>query len=98
MLTQQAINDIKKQEAAELSAIKIKKQFIEAEESEKKAKEIIEKMKEKPEQKINEKTESKKEKPAVKEIAPVKITVDDLANFCKSKGFVFRSSDIYGVS
>ncbi len=64
-------------------------------ESEKKAKEIIEKMKEKSDGKINEK-ESKKEKPAVKEIAPVKITVDDLANFCKSKGFVFRSSDIYG--
>ena len=64
-------------------------------ESEKKAKEIIEKMKEKSDGKINEK-ESKKEKSAVKEIAPVKITVDDLANFCKSKGFVFRSSDIYG--
>lgn len=25
-----------------------------------------------------------------------KITIDDLANFCKEKGFVFRSSDIYG--
>lgn len=25
-----------------------------------------------------------------------KISIDELANFCKSKGFVFRSSDIYG--
>ncbi len=25
-----------------------------------------------------------------------KINIDELANFCKSKGFVFRSSDIYG--
>ena len=25
-----------------------------------------------------------------------KITIDELANFCKAKGFVFRSSDIYG--
>ena len=25
-----------------------------------------------------------------------KITIEELANFCKSKGFVFRSSDIYG--
>src|SRR3989344_816206 len=27
---------------------------------------------------------------------PTKISIDELANFCKSKGFVFRSSDIYG--
>ena len=27
---------------------------------------------------------------------PTKISVDELSNFCKSKGFVFRSSDIYG--
>lgn len=25
-----------------------------------------------------------------------KISIDELANFCKSKGFIFRSSDIYG--
>ena len=31
-----------------------------------------------------------------KEILPTKISVEDLANFCKKKGFVFRSSDIYG--
>src|SRR3989344_1590761 len=24
------------------------------------------------------------------------ITIDELANFCKTKGFIFRSSDIYG--
>src|SRR3989344_8278163 len=24
------------------------------------------------------------------------ITIDELTNFCKTKGFVFRSSDIYG--
>ncbi|MDO8516819.1 MAG: glycine--tRNA ligase [Nanoarchaeota archaeon] len=26
----------------------------------------------------------------------VKVSIDDIANFCKKKGFVFRSSDIYG--
>ncbi len=31
-----------------------------------------------------------------KEILPTKISVEELANFCKKKGFVFRSSDIYG--
>lgn len=31
-----------------------------------------------------------------KEILPTKISVEELANFCKRKGFVFRSSDIYG--
>ena len=26
----------------------------------------------------------------------MKLTIDELANFCKRKGFVYRSSDIYG--
>jgi len=30
------------------------------------------------------------------ELVHQNISVEDLANFCKSKGFVFRSSDIYG--
>lgn len=36
---------------------------------------------------INENKQEKFEK---------KITIEELANFCKAKGFVFRSSDIYG--
>ena len=32
-----------------------------------------------------------------KELKPsVKITIDELANFCKAKGFIFPSSEIYG--
>ena len=33
-----------------------------------------------------------------KEIKPLTkpLTIDELANFCKAKGFIFRSSDIYG--
>jgi len=39
----------------------------------------------------NKKMENKEEKKQ-----NTKIGVEELANFCKSKGFVFRSSDIYG--
>ncbi len=57
------------------------------EEAEKKAKEIKEKMEnQKPTQ--GEKQEVKTEK--------TKITIEELTKFCKEKGFVFRSSDIYG--
>ena len=51
--------------------------------AEKKAKEII---KEKKEIKISNETEK----------VNTKISIEELANFCKRKGFVFRSSDIYG--
>ncbi|MAH03661.1 glycine--tRNA ligase [Candidatus Pacearchaeota archaeon] len=51
--------------------------------AEKKAKEII---KEKKEIKIDNETEK----------VNTKISIEELANFCKRKGFVFRSSDIYG--
>ena len=56
-------------------------------EAEKKAKEILEKPIEK-----EEKQEVKKKINLVKK----DISIEDLATFCKSKGFVFRSSDIYG--
>ncbi len=62
-------------------------------EAEKKTKEISDKIKEKMDE--EKKTESKKNKPEVKHETK-KISIDELANFCKSKGFVFRSSDIYG--
>jgi glycyl-tRNA synthetase len=53
-----------------------------------KAKEIMKKMKEpKPE------NENKKN---IGEEIKTQITIEELANFCKKKGFVFRSSDIYG--
>src|SRR3989344_2744127 len=42
--------------------------------------------------KTSEKTAKAKEEK--KEQKP--ITIEDVANFCKRKGFVFRSSDIYG--
>ncbi len=58
--------------------------------AEKKAREIIKKMKgkvEKKKRKVVEKT---------KKLMSEKISVEELANFCKRKGFVFRSSDLYG--
>ena len=62
-----------------------------------KAKKIIENMKNqeikpeiKKEKALNVKVEKDEEKPKEK------ISVEELANFCKAKGFVFRSSDIYG--
>ena len=64
------------------------------EEAEVKAKELIKKMETKVE---NNKPFEKVSKPEEKiEIIHKKISVEDLANFCKSKGFIFRSSDIYG--
>ncbi|VVB82199.1 Proline--tRNA ligase [uncultured archaeon] len=58
-------------------------------EAEKKAKEIIENMEKKEIPKEKMKKEEQK-------IESSKISIDDLANFCKAKGFIFRSSDIYG--
>ncbi len=62
-------------------------------EAEKKAKETIEKM-----EKENKKDEMKEKISPEKseEKIVTKITIDELANFCRSKGFIFRSSDIYG--
>jgi len=75
-------------------------------EAEKKANEIIKKLKEKNnleekmknnlKEKTNEKISSKiiiedKQSPTED-----KLTIEELANFCKTKGFIFRSSDIYG--
>ncbi|MEX0932709.1 MAG: glycine--tRNA ligase [Candidatus Pacearchaeota archaeon] len=54
-------------------------------EAEEKMNEFLEKMKDKEEEKI---TEVKIEKSSM--------TIEELAQFCKSKGFVFRSNDIYG--
>jgi glycyl-tRNA synthetase len=55
-------------------------------EAESKAKEIINNMKEKIEK---DKTEESK-------LLQKKITIEELSNFCKQRGFIFRSSDIYG--
>src|SRR3990167_1639883 len=57
-------------------------------EAEKKIKELMEKKKT---QKVEKKMEIKKI-----EYERTPITVEELSNFCKRKGFVFRSSDIYG--
>ena len=42
------------------------------------------------------KKKNKLRKDVKKEYIPTKISIEELANFCKSKGFIFRSSDIYG--
>ena len=67
--------------------------------AEEKAREIAENMgKEKQAGKIEEKKEKKKmEKNQTNEIEnKSNLSIDELAQFCKRKGFVFRSSDIYG--
>lgn len=43
-----------------------------------------------------EKKESKKIVEVKKNESKGKVSVDEIANFCKKEGFVFRSSDIYG--
>ena len=80
-------------------------------EAEKKAKEIInsvEKDKTSREEKINkpeiknkemnEKLDNKEELKGltIEDKASSILTIDELANFCKKKGFVFKSSEIYG--
>jgi len=60
--------------------------------AEQKAKGIIEKIEK---EKIKSK-EVKDKKVKIKEKEIKKISIEELTNFCKRKGFVFRSSDIYG--
>ncbi len=36
------------------------------------------------------------QKNLMEDYKPTKISIEELANFCKQKGFIFRSSDIYG--
>ncbi len=64
-------------------------------EAEKKAKEI---MKNLGREKTIEKTMDKSENRVIEKVRleHEKISIEDLSNFCKRKGFVFRSSDIYG--
>jgi glycyl-tRNA synthetase len=60
-------------------------------EAEKKYAEIIKNSDKKDiqmEEKINEKLESN--------LVQKKVSIDEIAKFCKEKGFIFRSSDIYG--
>ncbi len=57
-------------------------------EAEKKAKEFMET--------IKTKEDDEKEKTEKNIDLSTEISIDELANFCKSKGFIFRSSDIYG--
>ncbi|MGV8152437.1 MAG: glycine--tRNA ligase [Candidatus Nanoarchaeia archaeon] len=70
------------------------------EEAEKKAKEIIESLKNTDSNKsdmeekkiIQENTQNTPKN----EISEKKITIEELSNFCKEKGFVYKSSEIYG--
>ena len=55
--------------------------------AEEKAKQIIKKL---------EKSKTSMKERKTKESQSTKISVEELTNFCKKKGFVFRSSDIYG--
>jgi glycyl-tRNA synthetase len=73
------------------------------EEADKKAKEIIESLKNKEKgdenmtkDKKEEAQEKKKEEKPESKSGKSKIDIDELTNFCKREGFVFRSSDIYG--
>src|SRR3990170_3206711 len=69
--------------------------------AEQRAREIIEKKKseiverEKTDIKIQAKP-SKRIEISKYKLEHKKISIDELANFCKAKGFIFRSSDIYG--
>jgi glycyl-tRNA synthetase len=73
-------------------------------EAEKKASEIIKNMKnsetkkdtEKREKLKNETIEKTEEVKILINETPTEISIEELSNFCKAKGFVFRSSDIYG--
>jgi glycyl-tRNA synthetase len=78
-------------------------------EAEKKAAEIIKNIKKEEtlekKEKMEEKKETKKEELKIssrisieskQDLIENKITIEDIANFCKAKGFIFRSSDIYG--
>jgi glycyl-tRNA synthetase len=60
------------------------------EEAEKKYAEIIKKLNQK-DNKMESQSENKKDV-----LVQKKISIDELAKFCKEKGFIFRSSDIYG--
>jgi len=70
--------------------------------AEKKSREIIRQIKEgkfvrKAEDKKIVKGKEVEEKKVIKgSYKPTKISIEELANFCKAKGFLFRSSDIYG--
>ena len=55
-------------------------------EAEKKAKIILEGVKSK----------DKKQVKKIVKLVKTDLSIDELANFCKSKGFIYRSSDIYG--
>jgi len=61
-------------------------------EAEKKYAEIIKKLNKK-DNLMESKTDEKK---SISKLVQKKISIDELAKFCKEKGFIFRSSDIYG--
>ncbi len=65
------------------------------EEAESKKTEILKNLDEK-EIFMNEEKKTEKKKNSAKELIHKKISIDELAKFCKEKGFVYRSSDIYG--
>lgn len=63
------------------------------EEAEKKAKEIINNL----QKEVSSENKTEKKQIEIKsELKTKNISIEELAKFCKEKGFVFRSSDIYG--
>ncbi len=67
--------------------------------AEKKAEEIINKIKNEASAKENKKIEDRtgnEDNISEYKLEHKKTSIDELANFCKAKGFIFRSSDIYG--
>jgi glycyl-tRNA synthetase len=67
-------------------------------EAQKKAKELMDKSEGKMENKIAERQETKtpEKNEEYSELKTTPISVEELAKFCKEKGFVFKSSEIYG--
>ncbi len=69
-------------------------------EAEKKAEQIIKSLTSKKEmyvdQRIERVDESKKKVSFVSKLVRKKLSIEDLANFCKKKGFVYPSGEIYG--
>ncbi len=66
------------------------------EEAEKKAKEIIENLKNKESKTEVMKTNKENVRIAIEGKAGSILSIEEITKFCKEKGFVFRSSDIYG--
>jgi glycyl-tRNA synthetase len=65
-------------------------------EAERKAEEIIQNKESLKNKEVKQESNMVEEKQTEKKMETKKLTIDELATFCKRKGFVFKSSEIYG--